>query len=404
MTKKALSSMTRHLGRLAQTSVGLLVWTALRCVRVIYPLYVQQLRAERIGHLAIEAEIFRTAVPSDVVNRTIFVMDGLAANEFLELAWRRVLPVLPRWIGTPYLSAVKTFPSLELNPPGWDASHFDLRSLDNSPVPNFFTAEEEEKGRKLLRELGVGVGRPYICLSVRDSAYLSRHFPERNWAYHNYRDSRVETYLNMAKALTDAGFAVIRMGSQVLEPLNSDDAYVIDYANSEVRSPFGDVFLYANCHGAISTSTGVDSLAMLFRKPLGLVNLASLYGLQLGSHLKLVMFKEVVSEDGGNRIPVDDARFKNCLSLTSGETIVAAGFALLDNSSQELEAFGRDFVDLLRHPDAGCRQRKPAQMQAVVGLLGEVGRAASFEFPDWWLAKRMKDTATDPQAPGLQNS
>lgn len=61
-----------------------------------------------------------------------------------------------------------------------------------------------------------------MCLNVRDSAFLSKSDPlnwskSRDWSYHNFRDSEINTYVAAAETLADMGYTVFRMGAIVKE-------------------------------------------------------------------------------------------------------------------------------------------------------------------------------------------
>ena len=96
---------------------------------------------------------------------------------------------------------------------------------------------------------------------IRDSAYLK-------WAsYHNYRDSNVDDFSDIALELAEKGYVVFRMGKKVNKPLNLKHPNVIDYACSNYRSDFLDIWLMANCFFCISTGLGLDEIPRIFRRP-----------------------------------------------------------------------------------------------------------------------------------------
>src|SRR3990167_2744205 len=136
-----------------------------------------------------------------------------------------------------------------------------------------FTISEKKQGIKFLSDLGIPDGSPYVCLFVRDSAYLSKYFPDRDWSYHNYRDCDIDNFRKAALFLADLGYYVIRMGKVVLKSLDVNHEKVIDYANCSIRSDFCDIYLTAHCDFFISTPSGLDGVAQIFRRPILLVNM-----------------------------------------------------------------------------------------------------------------------------------
>ena len=58
------------------------------------------------------------------------------------------------------------------------------------------------------------------------------------------------------------------MGAIVEKPFKSKNPKIIDYANSNLRSDFMDIYLGAKCTFCISTGSGFQCLPVLFRKPI----------------------------------------------------------------------------------------------------------------------------------------
>ncbi len=381
----------RRLYNAAVLVFGVLLALPLRLIRPAYRVEIQKVWAERIGHLALEPEMLLCdrAESQPARTSTWFFTTGPVANDFLLRMWHRTIPFGPSWALNPIDIAGRRFAWLDLRAPEWDETHFDITALDRCPPHLDFTPEEMARGQALLRDLGVPEGKPYVCLAVRDSAYLKVTSPERDWSYHNYRDSQIEDYVAMVTWLTGQGFAVLRMGSVVDRALETDDALVIDYATSRFRSDFGDVFLFAHCDFCISTSTGVDSLAMAFRRPMGVVNVAGHTGVQAGRILKLMMFKDYVDVRDGTPISLDDPRQGTAMTTYRTEDFAGLGLAVRDNSPAELREFAQEFLELL----AGTWEATPEHMRRESAYLYTVANGrdishATVHIPRCWLDHR----------------
>jgi putative glycosyltransferase (TIGR04372 family) len=126
---------------------------------------------------------------------------------------------------------------------------------------------------------------------IRDSAYL------KNADYHNYRDVDINTLKEAALALAEKGYWVFRMGKVIQKPFKSDHPRILDYANSEYRSDFLDIWLMANCFFCISTGTGLDEVARIFRRPAVYVNNIPLHQLVTYDHVitvpKYLIWEEI---------------------------------------------------------------------------------------------------------------
>jgi putative glycosyltransferase (TIGR04372 family) len=369
---------------------GVLLALPLRLLSPLYRIEVQPLLVERIGHLAIEPELLLSLRDVHPPRRTttLFFCRGRVANSFLVSMWRRALHVGPGWLLHPMWVANQRFPWLDLGARGWDELHFDLRHLDETKPHLHFTPEDHARGRALLRGLGLDPDEPFACLAVRDGAYLTTVAPERDWTYHDYRDSDIATYRGLAETLADSGFPVLRMGAVVASPLASAHPKVIDYATSGLRSDFGDVYLFAHCRMSISSSTGVDSLAMAFRRPMGIVNLPGTGGLQLSPFLRLVMFKDLLDSSTGEPITLFDPRRPAAMAAYRTDSFAALGLRLEDNSSDLLTAFGREM--LLVESGASCSSEAECEVERELLRFIDPGRDlsdVSFQVARCWLVR-----------------
>lgn len=135
-----------------------------------------------------------------------------------------------------------------------------------------FTLDEEIYANAFLRDSGLSKDDKFVCLIVRDSSYKNHISPIIDWTYHDYRDSDIDDYSLAAMELAERGYWVFRMGKIVSKPFDCDHPRVIDYAMNNERNDLLDVWLTANCFFCISTGSGLDAIATIFRRPLALIN------------------------------------------------------------------------------------------------------------------------------------
>jgi len=232
---------------------------------------------DRIGHFSFDVEYY--LVETAVERRTkphidLFYFMGTPANTSFASISRRSLNVnslvRPLYLANNLLpggAAHRILPARELT-----ASRDKLGLLASVPSQLAFNVEEVEMGRNYLQELGLAHDDKYVCLIIRDSKYLTETFVERDWSYHNFRDTNINDYNEAIVALVQKGYWVFRMGKVVHHPLEVKHSRVIDYATSELRCDLLDVWLTANCYFAVSTGLGLDSIADIFRRPMVFVN------------------------------------------------------------------------------------------------------------------------------------
>lgn len=127
-----------------------------------------------------------------------------------------------------------------------------------------FTRSEDELAKLNLLKMNIKPGDRYICLLVRSHGYHSEH-PGFNQPA---RNADILTYMKACEYLADKGYFILRMGKDVRSRFKSNHPNIIDYANSEIRSDFMDIYLSAHCYFFITTGSGIDSIAQIFRRPI----------------------------------------------------------------------------------------------------------------------------------------
>lgn len=245
--------------------------------------------SDRIGHFSANTELLLCAIKEakyDHSNKFLFYLnDGKLCNKQLYKMWKRELhffrfnkvasqvdSLLSAVLKNKYeLDVIKHFKSGH----GCQDQHGYFRKYEPRL---YFTNKEKTFCEVQLRKLGIPNGAPIVCLMVRDSAYLHQEFPDTDWSYHNYRDADIENYMKSAKFLAEQGYYVLRMGSIVEKEFCIDDERVIDYANSTCRSDVLDIYITSKCSFFISTATGLDGVAQIFRRPILFTDLMPMCG------------------------------------------------------------------------------------------------------------------------------
>jgi len=227
----------------------------------------------------------------------------------------------------------------------------DIHGLLAQTKPHLsFTPGEEAEGRRLLQELGVPTGVPFVCLCARDSAYdEATHYP---WDLHglhrsDHLNSDIATHLAAAEELVRRGYVIFRMGAIVHAALQTQNPRIIDYAKI-ARTDFLDIFLGAHCRFYVGDGCGLAAVPHIFRRPLALVNAIPLeylwtwnpYDLFIPKKLwlraerRLLTFREII-ESGVGRFQV--ARLYE-----------EQGIELIENTSDEITALAVEMDERLQ--------------------------------------------------------
>ena len=251
-------------------------------IRIMRPWFLVRIGAlfgHRIGHLAANTELYlceRDAginVPTQHHVDLFFLVKPICNNELARL-WKRVLRVWPTWCLAPIRRVNKLIPGWECHDIGENTQmDRDIHHLlDRFPPHLKFTPAEESKGAAGLRAIGIEQNAKFVCLLVRDSAYLKSHQPAVDYSYHDYRDCNVHNFIMASEELARRGYYVVRMGVVVKEPMKSKNPRVIDYEARGMRTEFMDIYLGSKCEFCISVGSGFDALPYIFRRPIVFVD------------------------------------------------------------------------------------------------------------------------------------
>ena len=247
----------------------------IRAIRPFYHIRFGTVISDRIGHFAGDMTILLSErVLTEQHFEDCFWFNTPTCNDQLERMVRRVF--LVRWWVKYLYYANKIIPggsSYEvINPLGCLDTHGFLeraKNINASYLP--FSSEEEKEAEDFLSGLGWKQGERFVCLLVRDSAYLTTVL-SADFSYHNYRNSDIDSYHAAAMELAEQGYWVFRMGKHMHRPFRCSHPHVIDYAFHDKRSDLLDIWLMANCYFCVATGTGLDQIPMSYRRPFVYLN------------------------------------------------------------------------------------------------------------------------------------
>lgn len=283
------------LKRLLKALLFSLSFLFLLVLKLIQPIVRFQLCVvgfHRYGHLALEPEIFlaeqeikkvQNAAPRRVVSFWSLGPVAKQSNRFLAKKWKGELLVLPSWFVGSLQRVGLVFPFLKLNEPKLSITG-SMNGLDKTDSHLSLSAKEIEEGRRRLFEVGINPDKPHVCLIVRDGGHYKSKGDYESPGY-EILNFNINDFAGAAEELLANGYQVVRMGTGSERPFTNAPKGVIDYALSEKRSEFLDVYLAATCVFAISTQTGPDAVCMLFRRPVLYIDVTRFSQFFFGSQL-----------------------------------------------------------------------------------------------------------------------
>lgn len=347
-------------------------------MKILQPLVRFQLCVigfHRYGHLALEPEIFlaereiikaTNASSKRVINVWSLGPVAKQSNKYLASKWKQELLVFPSWFVSSLHSVGSVFPVLKLNEPKLSITG-SMNGLDKTASHVSFTANEREEGKKGLVKIGVNPDKPHVCLIVRDGGHYKSK-GEIESAGYEVLNFDINNFSGAAEALVESGFQVIRMGSGSERPFTSKPEGVIDYALSENRSEFLDVFIAATCEFAVSTQTGPDAVCMLFRRPVLYVDVTSYSQFFFGS--KLATWSPARLQKNGKILNLSEIVNSEIAWFKDPNLFSKNGISQQKSSSNELKELVLSYIRM-----RGCEDGKALSTQLMVSRgFGERGR------------------------------
>ena len=289
------------------------------------------LQGNRIGHLAGNVEVHLCERDAGIRPRAIEIWCSPygCCNDYLMRMWGRVITI----DRTGFVTIVQKVNRLFK---GWEWIEIPSGNLDRDahnlyekyPPHLRFTASEEAREQRELVRMGIPRGAKWVCLIVRDGTYLP------HLAYHNHRDSDIDSYMPAALMLARRGYYVVRMGAKVAKPMPLQTDHIIDYATNGMRSDFMDIYLAARCAFAFSNGNGLDAVCSAFRRPICNVNFVPVEYLSTWNRRSLAIWKHHYR--GGKRMTPAQIWASRAGQFMRAEEYEAAGITLVDNTPEEI--------------------------------------------------------------------
>ena len=202
------------------------------------------------------------------------------------------------------------------------------------------TNEHRIRGMQVLKSIGLQENAWFAVLHVREGKFGQHRMVEP------YRDADPTTYFEAITAITNRGGWVIRIGDASMTPLPTMDN-VWDYATSNLKCDWMDVFLCAAARFMIGTSSGPATISRAFGVPISMTNYlpsATLYlamrDLFLPKLLRETATGNMVSFERQMSLPlsacVSDGMYKNLY-----------GIEIISNTPQEIRELVEQMMDTL---------------------------------------------------------
>jgi putative glycosyltransferase (TIGR04372 family) len=332
------------------------------------------LTISRLGHLAVEPDSWfrqQQMTKNDDSIYYIFLSDGKAANQTLYERLKTQLVVLENdyWVRMfntrPMLLAEEYYEVMPYDVNSRKRGHVnDLNNykiirklfINTESIYDFSSLSSNDRNT-CLASVGISESDRFVCLHVRDSAYLEK-MTSVDTSYHDFRDSQLASYELTINYLISQGYKVVRMGKETNQFLSIDSSQFIDLHrldNVEKRDLL-DILLLQNCDFLISSPCGVTDLAASLGTAILVANAAPFcpyYGGKsrilpksyIDAKSNIVRFRDVFS--GAFTLENGD-EVHNCLD---GNALRSSGIYIKDCEADDILNSVKEFMILVNEKD-----------------------------------------------------
>jgi putative glycosyltransferase (TIGR04372 family) len=235
-----------------------------------------------------------------------------------------------------------------------------------------FTIREAHRtdGWDLLKKMGIPDASWFVTFHAREQGFAGDPFPSP-------RNASLENFLPAMQEVVSHGGWAIRIGDKGMKPLPAMPG-VIDYAHSDFKSDWMDIFLLAQCRFFVGTPSGPAQVPHLFGVPTVYTNWIPMADYPYHAN-GLLIHKTHRDGETGHKIP-----YSRFLSLRTDYTNINArnNITVEENTAEEIREVVVEMLDRLdgKQPSPPPEdERRKALFHALAGLKErgrpELGRA-----------------------------
>ena len=147
--------------------------------------------------------------------------------------------------------------------------------------------------------------------------------------------------------MVSKGFKAIRMGKNLTKKINFTDENIFDYSTSGNANDFLDFYIISKCEFMISASTGITTVAALFRKPSLIVNELGVHALAQHPNKLMIILKKFKNINSGELVSFEEAYQKKLNYVDEASRLSSLGYKLIDNDEIEIKKATESFYDLI---------------------------------------------------------
>jgi len=206
--------------------------------------------------------------------------------------------------------------------------------LKNTSTHIKFSNKEIEEGEKFF--IDNKISKKLILFFSRDSNYY-KNFKTNSFEA-DIRNSSIESQKLAINEMCKENFCV-RVGSNPKNELKINNKNFIDYSFSKYRNELNDLYIMSKCRFLVSTGSGIEQLALLFRKPIVQVNSTETeyrFNPLFNSLYKLYIPKKIFSKIEGRILTFSEIFEIGAHNLQITSDYTKRNLELIDNTPEEI--------------------------------------------------------------------
>ena len=278
----------------------------------------------------------------------IWFKNKTVANKLLLDKWKRHLNIYSHkfrfiWVylndhkfGKQFLVPYRHWRNYSDKGPNVGSQLRDVNGVLKNTTPHIkFSSKEIEESEKFF--IDNKISKKLILFFARDSNYY-KNFRTNSFEA-DIRNSSIESQKLAIDEMCKESFCV-RVGSNPKNELKIDNKNFIDYSFSKYRSELNDLYLMSKCHFLVTTGSGIEQLALLFRKPIVLVNSTESeyrFNPLFNSSYKLYIPKKIFSKNLGRILTFSEIFKIGAHNLSTTSDYKRRNLELIENTPEEIQ-------------------------------------------------------------------
>jgi len=324
-------------------------------VRIFKDFRINKIISHTIGEMTTPIEIYICERKEGFKKfSVIWFMEKTIANEFIKKKWSQKLFILPRHILEPIYILFRSHKIFDIflvdyskEPKEVKRTLYEntVKRIDDKNVllkhkPSIdFNFEEKKLGNDYLKKIGLQ-NKAFFTFASRSSQF-------KNEKILTARNSNIYNKIPALKFMISKGYNAIRMGKNETKKIIFNDPNIIDYAISNDRSDFLDIYLISKCEFMISSNSGINELPVLFRKPRLIVDYYDIPALEFHPLKLMIIPKKFKNLNTGNLINFEEAFKKRLNYIHINSKVNELGYDIIDNNELEIAKASENFFTLL---------------------------------------------------------